>query len=87
MLRSLLLLLALFGVLPSVALGQSYQHASDGLVAVHAKKIVGEDHRIGFDVCAQLMRQEEVGPLEVRLNFWACLKVGGSKVPDATLTH
>jgi hypothetical protein len=21
-------------------------------------------------VCAQLMRQEEVGPLEVRLNFW-----------------
>jgi hypothetical protein len=70
MLRGLLLLLALLGVLPSVALGQSYQHASDGLVAVHAKKIVGEDHRIGFDVCAQLMRQEEVGPLEVRLNFW-----------------
>ncbi len=68
--RSLFMLAAFFIVLPSLALAQSYQHTSDGLVAVHVKKIVTEDRSTGFDVCAQLMRQEEVAPLEVRLNFW-----------------
>jgi hypothetical protein len=70
MLRGFCVALALLGLFPSVALAQSYQHSSDGLVVIHVKKVVEADRSIGFDVCAQLVRQEQVGPLEVRLNFW-----------------
>jgi hypothetical protein len=70
MLRGFFVSLALLGALPSLALAQSYQHSSDGLVAVHVNKVIEADQSVGFDVCAQLVRQEKVGPLEVHLNFW-----------------
>ena len=54
---------------PQAARAQSYQQYSDGLVAVTAKKVV-DTQGIAFDVCAQLMRQERVGALQVRLNLW-----------------
>ena len=63
-------LCVLFAVAPLAALAQSYQQYNDGLVSVTVKKIVDSDQRAGFRVCAQLMRQENVGPLQIRLNLW-----------------
>lgn len=57
-------------VTPYKALAQSYQRYSDGLVSVQARKVADEDQRIGFEVCAQMLRQEKVCPLEIRLSFW-----------------
>lgn len=62
-------------LLPAPTAAQRYQRASDGLVAVHVRRIVEAERPIGFTVCAQLMRQEQVTALEVRLNFWG--KAGG----------
>lgn len=63
-------LCVLTAVTPGTALAQSYQQYSDGLVSVTAKKVLEPDQRIAFEVCAQLMRQENVGPLQIRLNLW-----------------
>lgn len=63
-------LCALFAVAPLAAFAQSYQQYNDGLVSVTAKKRVDSDQRAAFDVCAQLVRQENVGPLQIRLNLW-----------------
>jgi len=60
----------LVAVAPQAVQAESYQQYSDGLVSVTAKKVLGPDQRIAFDVCAQLMRQEKVGPLQIRLNLW-----------------
>lgn len=57
------------GLPPPVA-AQSYQQYHDGLVSVQAKKVLGQDQQTAFEVCAHLIRQEEVGPLQVRLNLW-----------------
>jgi hypothetical protein len=81
MLRALLVVLALFGALPSLALAQSYQDSNDGLVAVHVKKVLHADQSVAFDVCAQLLRQEKMGPLEVRLNYW---KASGGMLAQAS---
>jgi hypothetical protein len=71
MVRGLLMCLCALAVaLPQAALAQSYQQYSDGLVSVQAKRLVDSDRRTAFDVCAQLMRQERVGPLRIRLNLW-----------------
>jgi len=59
----------LLAVAPQAARAQSYQQYSDGLVSVTAKKVV-DPQGVAFDVCAQLMRQERVGALQVRLNLW-----------------
>ena len=61
---------ALFAVAPQAAFAQSYQQYNDGLVSVTVKKLVESDRRVAFSVCAQLMRQENVGPLQIRLNLW-----------------
>jgi hypothetical protein len=37
---------------------------------VHARKVPDQGQRIGFEVCAQLLRKEKVCPVEVRLSFW-----------------
>src|SRR5512143_1215850 len=66
---TLLCLCAVVGVLPQAA-AQSYQQYSDGSVTVQAKKVVDQDRRIGFEVCARLLRKEMACPLEVHLNFW-----------------
>ena len=66
----LLSLCVLAAMAPQVALAQSYQKYNDGLVSVTARKVVDQDQLIAFDVCAQLMRQENVGPLQIRLNLW-----------------
>jgi len=63
-------LCVLSAVAPRAAFAQSYQQYNDGLVAVTAKKVLESDQRVAFDVCAQLMRQEDVGPLHIRLNLW-----------------
>lgn len=85
MLRGFIASLALLGALPSLALAQSYQHSSDGLVTVHVKQVVAADQSVGFEVCAQLLRQEQVGPLEVRLNFWGTS--GGMLAHASSLLH
>lgn len=67
-------LVACFCVLGAVApppvRAESYQQYSDGLVSVTAKKVVEPGQGIAFEVCAQLMRQEKIGPLQIRLNLW-----------------
>ena len=55
---------------PQVAIAQSYQQCSDGLVSVTVKKVVEPERGIAFDVCAHLIRQEKVSPVEIRLNLW-----------------
>ena len=60
----------LSAMVPQTAIAQSYQQYSDGLFAVNAKQVLDRDQRIAFEVCAQLMRQERVEPLEIRLNLW-----------------
>ena len=70
MIRAVFLSLCVLAVLASHAAGQSYQQYSDGLVSVKAKQVLDQQQRIVFDVCAQLMRQEKVGPLQVRLTLW-----------------
>jgi hypothetical protein len=59
----------LLAAAPQAARAQSYQHHSDGLVSVTAKKVM-DPQGLAFDVCAQLMRREEVGALHIRLNLW-----------------
>jgi hypothetical protein len=56
-------------VAPQTA-AQGYQQYSDGSVSVQAREVADQDQRIGFEVCARLLRQEMACPLEVRLNFW-----------------
>jgi len=63
-------LCVLAAVAPQAAFAESHQQYSDGLVSVTAKKVLEPDQRIAIDVCAQLMRQEKVGPLQIRLNLW-----------------
>jgi hypothetical protein len=63
-------LCVLVAVAPQAVRAESFQQYSDGLVSVTAKKVLGSDQRIAFEVCAQLMRKENVGPLQVRLNLW-----------------
>ena len=70
MIRAAFLSLCVLVVLAPHAAGQSYQQYSDGLVSVKAKQVMDRDQRVAFDVCAQLMRQEKVGPLQIRLNLW-----------------
>jgi hypothetical protein len=70
MIPALFTLFLFLFALPSLALAQGYQHVSDGLVTVQATKVVGEDGRISFDVCAHLTRPESVGPVEIHVNFW-----------------
>ena len=65
----------LAAVVPQATFAQSYQQYNDGLVSVTAKKILHQDQLIAFDVCAQLVREENVGPLQIRLNLWG--KSGG----------
>jgi hypothetical protein len=60
----------LAATMPQAAGAQSYQQYSDGLVVVTAKKVADPEGPIAFDVCAQLIRQEKVSPLEIHLNFW-----------------
>jgi len=66
----LLSLCVLAAMAPQVALAQSYQKYNDGLVSVTAKKVLEAEQGIAFDVCAQLIRQEKVSPVEIHLNFW-----------------
>ena len=69
--RALIVCFCVLTVLaPQAALAQSYQQYSDGLVSVTVKRVLETEQRIAFDVCAQLMRQEKVGPVEIHLNFW-----------------
>ena len=63
-------LCVLAALAPQAALAQSYQQYSDGLVSVTAKRVLDAERGIAFDVCAQLLRQETVGPVEIHLNFW-----------------
>ena len=70
MIRVAFLSLCILAAIAPHAAGQSYQQYSDGLVSVKAKQVLDRDQRVAFDVCAQLMRQEKVGPLEIRLNLW-----------------
>jgi hypothetical protein len=63
-------LFVLGAVAPQAAPAQSYQQYSDGLVSVTVKKIVEPGQGIAFDVCAQLIRQEKVNPVEIHLNVW-----------------
>jgi len=70
MARVVLLCLCVIAAVSSQATAQSYQQYSDGSVSVQARKVVDQDQRIGFEVCARLLRQEMACPLEVRLNFW-----------------
>lgn len=65
-----LFLCVLVAVAPQAALAQSYQQCSDGLISVTAKKVLEAEQGIAFDVCAQLIRQEKVSPVEIHLNFW-----------------
>lgn len=67
-----LVALAIFVLIISrpAAAAQGYQRYSDGLFSVGARKVVAQDRRIGFEVCAQMVKQEIGCPLEVRLNFW-----------------
>jgi hypothetical protein len=52
------------------AAAQSYQRYSDGLVSIHARKVVDEGQQpTAFVVCAQRSRPEPVCPIEIRLNF------------------
>lgn len=64
-------LCVLVAVAPQAVRAESYQQYSDGLVSVTAKKVLGPDQRIVFEVCAQLIRPEAVGPLQIRLNLWS----------------
>jgi hypothetical protein len=66
----LILVATLVAVAPAGS-AQSYQRHSDGLVSVHARKVVDAGQPIAFLVCAQLSRSEPVCPIEVRLNFRA----------------
>jgi hypothetical protein len=61
----------LLAVAPHAALAQGYQQYNDGLVSVTVKRLVDSDQRTAFNVCAHLMRQENLGPLRIRLNLWA----------------
>jgi hypothetical protein len=70
MMRAAFLSLCVLAAIAPHAAAQSYQQYSDGLVAVKAKQVLDQDQRIAIDVCAQLMRQEKVRPLEIRLNLW-----------------
>jgi len=70
MIRVVFLSLCILAAVASHAAGQSYQQYSDGLVSVKAKQVLDRNQRVTFDVCAQLMRQEKVGPLQIRLNLW-----------------
>jgi hypothetical protein len=70
MIRVVFLSLCILVAVAPHAAGQSYQQYSDGLVSVKAKQVLDQDQRIAIDVCAQLMRQEKVGPLEIRVNLW-----------------
>lgn len=63
-------LCVLAAVAPQAVQAETYQQYSDGLVSVTAKKVLEPDQRIAFEVCAQLMRHEKVGPLQIRLNLW-----------------
>jgi hypothetical protein len=85
MLRGFVLLLALVGGFPAAALGQSYQDAANGLVAVHVKKVLEADQAVGFEVCVQLVRRENVGLLEVRLSFWGT--AGGMLAQASSVLH
>jgi hypothetical protein len=64
----LILVATLVAVAPAGS-AQSYQRHSDGLVSVHARKVVDEAQQISFLVCAQLVRPDRVCPVEIRLNF------------------
>jgi hypothetical protein len=69
--RALFMWLCLLSAMvPQTAIAQSYQQYSDGLIAVKAKKVSDRDQRIAIEVCAQIMRQEKVWPLEIHLNLW-----------------
>jgi hypothetical protein len=70
MARVVLLFFCVVAAVSSRAAAQSYQQYSDGSVSVQVRKVVDQDQRIGFEVCARLLRQEMACPLEVRLNFW-----------------
>jgi hypothetical protein len=70
MARVVLLCLCVVAAAAPQAAAQSYQEYSDGSVSVGARKVMDQDQRIGFEVCAQWLRQEMACPLEVRLNFW-----------------
>jgi hypothetical protein len=70
MIRVVFLSLCILVAVGPYAAGQSYQQYSDGLVSVTAKKVLDQDHLVAFDICAQLMRQENMGPLQIRLNLW-----------------
>jgi hypothetical protein len=70
MIRAVFLSLCILVAVAPHAAGQSYQQHSDGLVSVKAKQVLDQDQRIAIDVCAQLLRQEKVRPLEIRLNLW-----------------
>lgn len=61
--------LAALILLPAPSLGQSYQRYADGLVSVHARKLVTAEHRVEFRVCAALLQQEQAGLVQVRLTF------------------
>lgn len=70
MIRAALLSMCILAVVAPHAAAESYQQYSDGLVSVKAMRVLDQNQRIAFDVCAQLMRQENVGPLQIRLNLW-----------------
>jgi hypothetical protein len=70
MARVVVLCLCVVVAIAPQAAAQSYQEYSDGSVSVRTRKVVDQDQRIGFEVCARLLRQEMACPLEVRLNFW-----------------
>ena len=70
MIRAVFLSLCVLAAVAPHAAGQSYQQYSDGLVSVKAKQVLDQGQRVAFDVCAQLMRQKDVGPLQIRLNLW-----------------
>lgn len=57
-------------IAPGAVQAEVYQQYSDGLVSVTVKKVGLPDQVAAFEVCAQLMRKENVGPLQVRLNLW-----------------
>ncbi len=54
---------------PLTASAQSYQRYADGLVSVHARKLVTADHHLEFRVCVELVRQEEPARVKVHLIF------------------
>jgi hypothetical protein len=55
---------------PGVAFAQNYQQHSDGLIAVTAKRIAEAGQQTVFEVCAQLVREGDAMPLDVRINLW-----------------